>query len=284
ATIILTLAMINVPSLAQGLPTELYPMTISLGDTERVFFAAHTSGLQEGNWIELSGGTSVKLPSLKFVYEGPDIAYTSSGVTVRMLSSFIPGLVNYPLSTHRVYEEGDSVSATFWGSPDLDKSVSFRLLQVSSFSELLDDFVDQDFWGIIGILENIQVWSQKVTLDSAGDKTVGLYAPAAGDYLLVVAKIDLNPLNPKFYIYSATAIEVVDYTLDIDTASSVEKGKDLNVEATLNGEPTGSYVYGFAMIRESSYRGRIELITTGTVTSTELYLNGELMADGSLFI
>lgn len=288
AIIILALAMGLVGpqgglGVAQALPTEQFPVTISLGDIERVFFANHTSNKQDGNWIELGGGTSVKLPSLKFVYEGPDIAYTRGGVTVTMESDFIPELVNYPLSTHRVYEEGDPVSATFWGSPDLDKSVSFRLLQASSFSELIDDFLNKDFWGIIGILDDIQVWSQKVTLDPAGDKTVNLYAPAAGDYLLVVAKMDLNPLNPKFYLYSATAIEVVDDILTVSTPSSVEGGDPVNVNSKLASEPTGSYIHVAAMIKESAYSGEIKLTTDNTVPNTEIYLNGELMADGSLF-
>jgi len=83
--IILAFSMMSVPGLigsqrglgvAQGLPTELYPVTISLGVNEMVFFATHKSGLADGNWIELSGGTEVRLPSMSFVYVGPDIDYT----------------------------------------------------------------------------------------------------------------------------------------------------------------------------------------------------------------
>ena len=188
-TIILALSMISVPGLtgsqmglgvAQGLPDSLYPIVVSMGDTERVFFATHTSSKVDGNWIELNGGTTVELPSLSFVYDGPDIDYDKGGFTVKMDSSFIQGLT-YPLSTHRVYKAGDSVSATFWGSPDLDKSVSFKLLKASSFKEIYDDVLNGDVLGIMLTLLDLEEWSQKVTLDSSGDATHSFTAPAAGD-------------------------------------------------------------------------------------------------------
>ena len=291
AIILLALSMINVPSLigsqkglgaAQGLPTERYPITISLGDNERVFFATHTSSKPNGNWIELSGGTTVKLPSMSFVYDGPDIVYTRGGVTVTMDASLIPGQVNYPLSTHQVYKPGQAVSAKFWGSTDLRrKSVSFMLLRVSSLPEIMDA-LDEGFPEIITTLLGSLEWIQYgVQLNSAGDGTHSFNAPAAGDYILIVGKID--SFNLKFYAYSATVIEVLDYTLDVSAASFVEKGEDLNIEATLNDAPSDSYIYGFAVIKESSYSCKIRLVTEGTISSTELYLNGELVADGDTF-
>ena len=211
AIILLALSMMNVSGLigsqrglgvAQGLPTELYPLTISFGGNERVFFANHVSSLPDGNWIELSGGTTVKLPSMKFGYDGPDIDYTRGGVTVKMDSSFIPGQVNYPLNTHQVYKQGDSVSAKFWGSTDLGvNSVSFMLLRISSLSEI-KDVLDEGFLGIIDTLFDSRVWIHPgITLDSAKDGTHSFNAPAAGDYILVVARAIYASHNIKI-LYS----------------------------------------------------------------------------------
>ncbi len=241
AIILLALSMINVPGLigpqrglgiAQGDPTSQYPVTISFGENERVFFATHTSNLRDGNWIELSRGTTIELPSISAVYTGPEfMSYTSSdGVKVEGDSSFIPGSLTYPLDTHQVYEPGQLVSSTFWGSTDLiGETVRFRLLRASSLTELKDDVLNEDYWGIIGILIEIEVGSQQVTLNSTGDATYSFNAPAVGDYLLVVSKIEDFWENPKVYVYSATAIEVVDYTLDVSVDPSVVRGQDLNI-------------------------------------------------------
>ena len=292
-TIILALSLMNLQGLigsqrglgvAHAEPSSLYPLIVSVGETERVFFATHTSDLASGNWIELSGGTSVELPSLSVVYTGPDIDYERGAVTVRMESSFIPD-ITYPLSTHQFYKEGDSVSAKFWGSTDLEVStVSFMLLRASSLSDI-KEALDDSFSGAVTKLLESMLWIQfGVSIDSAGDATHSFTAPAPGDYLLVVSKIeDFWGGNPKFYIYSATPLEVVDYTLTVSTPSSVEKGTNLNIEANLIGAPSGNYVYGYALIKESSYSGNIRLESTGSIPSTQLYLNGELMAEGDLF-
>jgi len=285
AIIILALSMMNVPGLgvslgvAQG-QTNQYPLVVALNDVDRVFFAAHTSSKADGNWIELGGGTSVEIPSLNFVYEGPDIDYTKDMITVKMESDFIHG-VTYPLSTHRVYKAGQTVSSTFWGSPDLEgKSVSFMLLRLSYLSEIRD-ILNEGFSGAIVSLLDSMVWMNTVTLNSAGDGTHSFTAPAAGDYLLAVVQIDI--LSLKVYAYSATAIEVVDDTLTVSAPSSVEKGKPVNVNSKLSSEPTGSYIHAAALIKESAYSGMIKIKTDGTIPVTQLYINGALMANGILF-
>ncbi len=293
AIFLLAFTMMNIPGLldsqmglgvAQADPSSLYPLIVSVGETERVFFATHTSDLASGNWIELSGGTSVELPSVSVVYDGPDIDYERGTVRVRMESSFIPD-ITYPLSTHQFYKEGDSVSAKFWGSTDLEVStVSFMLLRASALSDI-KDVLDEGFSGAVTKLLESMLWIQfGVSIDSAGDATHSFTAPAPGDYLLVVSKIeDFWGGNPEFYIYSATPLEVVDYTLTVSTPSSVEKGTNLNIEANLIGASSGNYVYGYALIKESSYSGNMRLESTGSILSTQLYLNGELMAEGDLF-
>ena len=94
AIIILTLSM----GLAGGLgipvpsPTPLYPVVVSLDTGEIVYIASHTSDLEDGNWIELSGGTEIRIPSLTIAYEGLDNAtYDGDVATVTIESSFAAG-------------------------------------------------------------------------------------------------------------------------------------------------------------------------------------------------
>ncbi|HEC65568.1 MAG TPA: TIGR04279 domain-containing protein, partial [bacterium] len=277
--LVLALSMVTV----QGVGGD-YPVVISVGSADRVMFAPHTSSLADGNWIRLSGGMTVDLPSISFVYDGPDITYGRSGVTLKMYQSLIPDLT-YPLDTHQVYKKGDSVTAEFLGESALgEKTVSFMLLQLSSLSEI-KDVLDEGFLGAMATLLDSLVLIQPITLDSTGDGTYSFKAPNAGDYILVVAEIDIrfpNLSDSKIYIYSATPVEVVDYTLSVSVDSTVEKGDTLNVISTLDTS-SDSYTHVVAMIKKSEYSANIILETAGSIPSTNLYLNGEIMAEGDLF-
>jgi len=287
AIIILTLSMGLVAperglGIAQGDPTELYPVTISLGTVERVFFANHVDGLADGNWIELSDGIPITLPSLNFIYDGVNSAsYTIGGTTITIKSTFTQRQVTYPLETHHVYEAGENVDSTFWGSTNLGgKSVSFMLLNLPSLLKIKDALNDGVWETLVSIFDSLE-WIQTFKLSSAGDKTYSFDAPeTAGDYILVVGKIDLIKL--QFHVYSATALEVVDYPLDVSVAPSVVQGNNLGVSATLESTNSESYIYGFAMIEESEYSGDIELLTDGTISGTKFNLNDKEMADGAL--
>ena len=276
--VILAFSMVLPGLVVQG-QTPDYPVVVSLGGTDRVFFATHTSSRVDGNWIELSGGTTVELPSLDFVYDGTDVDYIIGDIRVKMESAFIPDLT-YPLSTHRFYKKGQSVSAKFWGSPDFgSQTVDVMLLRVSSLSDIIDVLEEASLGNILTLLDSLVKWDS-ITLNSYGDGTYSFNAPAEGDYILTVAKLDLS--NKKVYLYSATPVEVVDDTLSVTAPSSVEKGYPVYVNSKLASEPTGTYVHAAAMIKKSAYSGKIKLTTDGTVPNTEIYINGELMADRNL--
>jgi len=272
---------------AQGQPSSLYPVNVTLGTGEKVLFADHTSDLEEGNWIELSGGIPITLPSLTLAYDGPDTAtYTRDITTVTIESTFTQLQVTYPLTTHPIYLAGQSVTAKFWGSTSFaNKDVEFRLFQASSFSlsqvkEILNNAFQGDLTDLRDALR-APYWSTAVTLDTTGDGTVSFNAPSeAGEYLLVVLD-DAGGSPYELYIYSATLVEVVDYTLDVSAPSSVEKGDDVYVELELTDADPGSYIYGAVMIKESACSGEIKLSTNGSLTGTNLTLNGALIANGT---
>ncbi len=269
--LVLALSMVTV----QGIATP-YPVVVSLNGAERVLFVNHASDLENGNWIELSGGTTVELPSMSFEYVGPDIDYSIGNLRVKMDSGIIPDLI-YPLDTHQIYNAGDLVSAKFWGSPEFgDEKVHFLLVSASSPSEIKKVLEDPTWWNIFNLVNILEEWDTFVL--SSGDGTFEFYAPAAGDYILAVARLD----SGKVYLYSATPVEVVDYTLGVSVASSVEQGHTLNVISTLDSS-SDSYTHVVAMIKKSEYKGNILLETAGNIPNTKLYLNGEIMVEGALF-
>ncbi len=286
-TLILTLSMTNLSVLighqkgigmAQAQTSSLYPVTVTLSTDETLFIATHTSNLVGGNWIELSDGTPINLPSpLILAYEGLDSAsYDRDGVTVTIESSFASGEATYPLTTHQVYNADQTITATFWGADPIMGPVDFKLITISSIAEARNIFTEI-FQGNLDTIKakfNSPVWSQSGVAVNVNDgATVNIAKQEPGVYLLAVVKQD----GLDIYINSATIIEVVDQTLYVTAPLSVEQGDPLTVNTGL----TGTYVHGAILIKQTAYSGEIKLITKGSVLSTEIHLNNMLMADGA---
>jgi len=251
---------------------ENYPVIVSVGG-ECILLASHSNNLEEGNWIQLSGGTPISIPVLSLAYEGPDsVTYSSPGGDVSIGSLIGDGSATYPLGTHQVYSTGQSIIAKFWGSSAFaGYEVDFKLIKISSVAEVKDIAVDA-YNGNLDPLKNFLSGATDITtLDGSGDATVDLGPQSVGTYLLVVKKkigLDIN-------IYSATVVEVVEQTLYVSCPSSVEKGDRLNID-------TGAGAISAAvLIKESAYKGEVKLVSDGTVLSTEIYLNDVKMVDGS---
>ncbi len=259
-------------------PSPLYPIVVSLDTGETIFIASHTSDLAEGNWIQLSGGTSIKLPSVNLAYAGMDSAIISRpGVTVTIKSSFAAGEATYPLAYHQVYSVVENIIAKFYGATAIEfTEVDFKLISISSITEARELLTDA-WQGDLAPLKTklSEALTKTASLDGAGDATVTINPQSVGNYLLIVTK---TPSPSELYIYSATIIEVVSQTLDVTAPSSVEKGDPLYVNTGLTG---ATYIQGAILIKETAYSGEIKLTTEGTVLSTEIYLNGVLMADGA---
>lgn len=259
--------------LVQGVPS-LYPVIVTVG-ADRVLLASHSSDPEEGNWIELSGGTDVAIPDLTLTYEGPDSAvyHPKEGVTVSIESFLAGGIATYPLDTHHVYSTGQSISATFWGATALGLTdVDFKLISISSLAEAREIAVDAYKGNIDALRSKLSgaTWSKTETIDGAGDASVTIPPKSVGNYILVVTNEDPHDI----YVYSATIVEVVEQTLTIFAPSSVEKGDILNID-------TGAGAISAAvLIRESAYTAEVKLVSTGTVTSTEIYLNDVKLVDG----
>jgi len=273
--LVLAVSVVMVQGVGEG-PSSLYPVVVTVNAVEKVFIATHTSDLAGGNWIQLSGGTSIRLPSVTLVYDGLSYAaYTRDGVTVQIDSSFDQGQATYPIPIHQVYSSGQDIIAKFWGASSTMGPVDFKLIRISSIAEAREIAVAA-YNGNLAPLRsklNNPTWSKPfVNLDGIGDATVIIPKQAVGNYLLVV--VAQNALD--IYINSATIIEVVEQTLSVSCPSSVTKGDNLNINTRAEGISVA------LLIKESAYKADIKLVSDGTVLSTAIHLNGALMATGAL--
>jgi len=255
--------------------------------TEKILFADHTSSLEDGNWIKLAGGTTVKIPELTLSYSGVSSAtYMREGRTIRIDSHFSSKEVTYPLTQHQVYREGDTINLTFYGSESLaGEKVDIRLIKASPLQ--LRDAAAKAFKGDISDLKSLvdnPVWNETdVELNSTGDYTTTLEAPDPGDYILAVVKETTDTNSYELRIYSATIVEVLDYGIDVDVPSTVTRGNIANVKVNIDApESATGYRYGALIIHEDAYNLQMNLLTDGTVPGTNLTTNGATLLNGTV--
>ena len=220
--IILTLAMgLVAPMAGVPGPSSLYPVVISLSTGENVSIATHTNDLEDGNWIELSGGTEIRIPSLTIAYEGLDSAtYEGDVADVTIESNFAAGEATYPLTTHRVYSIGQPIIAKLWGADYGWMHVFFKLIRVSSITEARDVLTSAFQGDLTPLKDKLDkpTWELPTVIVIGGDSDTVTIDPEepgvnveAGVYILAVGHLN----DDDIWIDSATIIAVVDQTLQI---------------------------------------------------------------------
>ena len=254
--------------------------------TEKILFADHANSLEDGNWIKLVGGTTVKIPELTLRYSGVSSAtYMREGRTIKIDSHFSSKEVTYPLTQHQVYRKGDTITLTFYGSESLaGEKVDIRLIKASPLQ--LRDAAAKAFKGDISDLKSLvdnPVWNKTdVELNSTGDYTTTLEAPDPGDYILAIVKETTDTNSYELRIYSATIVEVLDYGIDVDAPSTVAGGNIAYVKVNLDApESATGYRYGALIIHEDAYDLQMNLLTDGTVPGTNLTTNGATLLNGT---
>lgn len=288
ALILLLMGSILYPMVASAQGQDEYPVKVKItydNTVEEIYFADHTSDLNEGNWIELAGGVSVKIPSLTLKHSGPNSAtYTRNDRTITIESTFTSKTVNYPLTSHPVYYAGDTVTATFHGSSAFaGQTVSMRLIETSPLQ--VRDILSKAFRGDISDLKELidvdnAVWHKEVTLDSNGDVTETFTVSNLGDYTLIVVREKQTP-NYQLYIYSLTLVEVLDYHCNVVAATSVTRGEFLDINISLVDVSTPkNYRYGAVLIRKDAYAATVTLTSDGTVPGTTLKGNNAVLIEG----
>jgi len=275
---------------AHASPAGLYPLNITVNpgaNYERIIFASHGATLADGNWIELSQGIPMDIPSTSFEFSGiTTTEFTEDGNTINFTQNLDTGSLTYPLTTHHVYVPGMSINATFWGNSALaGEDVNFTLHKVTSltkYRQIFNDTLRGDLTNLRDNLTNPYRSSTK-TLDTNGDASWVISPdPGAGDYLLLISK-EIGATTPyDLYIYSMTVVQVLDYSCTITASSSVQKGNFLNVNIALGSGASGTFRYGAFLIKQSAYTAQLKLSFDGTKLGTNLTINGVLIANGSL--
>jgi len=290
ATIIISLLTIMViqVSAIPLMPSADFPLVIQVdspGSTDYIRFANHTNSPMEGNWITLSGGTGVALPQITMKYTGVNQAtYTRNGNQVQLTTYNLNGRkVQYPPAEHQTHTTSQTITYTFRGSAaHAGKTVSVRVIPVTATQ--LKDAAIGAFRGDTSALKSIlasHVYINSETLNSNGDlvaKTIGTLP--AGDYVLVI--VDETTGNPySLDVYSATAIEVLEYPSTVTIPSSVTRGNDLSIQVRLTGASATSRRYGAVIIQQSKYRVDFELTSDGSTEGTSLTGRNALLVEGT---
>jgi methanogen extracellular protein (TIGR04279 family) len=277
-------------TLAAGWSPAVQVQIDSPGLTEIVGFADHINDLNTGNWVVLTGGTTVSLPTLTAEYSGvSSSSYTKAGNTVTLTSTFTSKTVTYPLATHPIYRTGDTITANFKGENILSGgAVEFRLVGGSvedwkqAYSDLLTNADMTKLRTLLGA-PVVPPTSADPTFDINGDAAATYVAPAAGDYMLVVLREMNIPGTYVVAIYGMTPVEVIDWPLVTSAPTSVNVGDSFAVTFSLTGAGASpdSYRYGAVIISQSAYDLVARLQTTGELSATDLLLNGVLVAEGT---
>ena len=261
---------------------------VTPGGDSTFIFANHGSVLSSGNWIQLTGGAQHALPDITFTVEyPPDALTTISGSSIMVDSYQSSDSFTYPFAFHPVYLNGQTVTATFYGSPSLagDSGLAWRLIPTSE--SLLQSAFSKAMNGDPSDLETLlssgnSVWEDSgETLDGFGDASTSFTPPQSGTYGLFLVAETSSPY--QIVVYGCTLVEVVDYSLSANVPSSVTRGHMLNVPTTITNPPgsTTGFTYGAVIINNNAYDFDVDLSSDSTIPGTSISINGEPIVEGS---
>ncbi|WP_255334654.1 TIGR04279 domain-containing protein [Methanosarcina sp. KYL-1] len=278
AFIVLSLS-ITAPALGGTFPDDTYIARMEDGG-EYLWFADHSSSPTEGNWVVFCGGKQVKIPELTFTYNGVNHMRYGGADLYLNVNNYSDYFLSYPYSTHKIYTVNDEVCVEFKGADTFkNEKVDIYLANASSGSleNGIDYLINGELASCNAFFDNITNSHEKintVTLNASGDfSALNLGKQSAGLHGIVILLNGSNSGNIK--VLSATAFEVVDYTVNVSAPSSLEEGNDLEVCMELEDSAgEAEYTYGALLIEESAYRADIRLESNGTWNGTDLFING----------
>ncbi len=184
---------------------------------------------KNGNWIRMTGGNDVQIPSTDFVYNGINSTQYTRGsriinITTYGISDNQDYTVNYPFATHSVYYSSDTVTAEIFGESGLaGKRAYVYLVKMypTQLKDALASAVDGDTQPLRDLLSNAEQ-NITVTLNATGDNgPVSLGQLSPGDYV-VVALLNASS-EQNITLISVTAFEVLEHTSTLSVSTSVTR-------------------------------------------------------------
>ncbi len=236
--------------------------------------------LKPENWIKMTGGSDVPIPTMKFVYNGINSTqYTKGDKTVRITTNEIQRyedyVVNYPFTKHPIYYEGDNVTAEIDGTKDIANETAYVYLVKTYPTQLKDALasaVDGDTQPLRDLL-NGAVQNKTITLDTNGKATVSFDTLSPGDYVVVALLNSSSDKNVTFV--SATVFEVLEHKSSLSVDSTIERSSKDEIKylegefKILGGNDNAKYTYVAVLIRKDA-TVTFKLSSGGTKTTTNL--------------
>ena len=241
------------------------------------------------NWIKMSGGTNITVPSMRLIYHGINTTTYTKGdkminITTYGINKDEDYIVNYPFATHPIYYQTDSVTAQILGANDLASRTAYVYLIKTYPTELknaLSSAVDGNTQPLRNLLNNA-ISNTTITLNSSGDGAVSYGTLNPGDYV-VVATLNSSTEN-NLTLISATAFEVLEHQSSLNanniSRSNVSDWVTLDGTFTISGGSSNSYyTYIAALINKTAFSVNLTLNSGGTKATTNLTANNAVLVD-----
>ncbi len=249
---------------------------------DSVVFADHDSSLNEGGWIQLSGGKEIQLPQpLSFSYCGTNCV-EKAGTVVKLNKDKNTELkYNYPYSTHPFYTENQKVTMDYNGpSAFKNQKVDVYLVKGPSVSSVKKavTLAGNESINLEEIFKEgtTSYTKTSATLDKHGDlsKPLTFSSLEPGSYgIIITLADDKKEDSMEKKVLSATGFEVVDYELETDASNTLDEGDNLDVKMKLEDAPAGEFTYGALLINKEAYKARINVNSNGTIDGTNVSVN-----------
>ena len=284
-----------IPIAAGSAMDSVYLFNFSINSNENVAFANHNESEIDGNWIKLSGGKPVILPTLKFIYYGPhSTTYTcnKNGNIITITSnvdSYKDYQIEYPNPSYSIYtnESGSNeVNLSFLGSSHF-ANLSIDVYLASSIHEEVWDFIndlaDGDTTSFRDLLNNSEK-RLNYSLNSTGDNSsISFGSQQAGDYVIFVLLNSSHITNPNnFSVLSGTIVQVLEYESVVTVPSMVKTNYILPVKMELSTVDLGNYTYGAILVHKNAYDATLRFDFNGTRNQTNIIIDGTDFIDKSV--
>ncbi|MCG7848437.1 MAG: TIGR04279 domain-containing protein [ANME-2 cluster archaeon] len=268
---------------------------ISINSSENVTFANHNDSKIEGNWIDLSGGTPITLPTLNFIYYGiNNSTFTINGKTVNITTSVDSNTdysILYPYSSHSLYTNvtgSNVVNMSFYGSSYFaNKGIDIYF--VSSTPEGIWDIFNDAMDGNTTPFRDLLNESDKLlnySLNETGDNSSISFNPEqAGDYVvLVILNSSYLTNEDDLSVLSTTVVQILKYESVVTAPAEAETNSVVNVMINLtNAGSLVNYTYGAVLVHKDAYNATLRFNFNGTRNQTNLTIDGEyLIENGEL--
>ena len=281
-TVLFLFTSVVVSGASAGDDPEFVNITI---DVNSIIFANHSGSTTEGNWIYLSGGDPIELPSpFTLTYYGTNFSSSlKDGKTINVtidVEDNTDYVVPYPHTTHDMFTNvsgKNNVHMYFNGTTCFANDCTDVYLVKMSKTSLRDAFnniTDGNFVGFYhNLLGNPYETKLNESLDVSGDMDLNFGEVDAGDYAIFIL-LNNSDMDHKKSILSATTFQVLDYDSTTTVPSEVTLGDTFNANINLTNAPTGTYTYGAVLVHENAYYADMQLKFNGTRAGTNLTLNG----------